>query len=187
MNNVYIVHGYNATPSDHWFPALKKTIENENTTVEILEMPDSTKPKLESWLAYLKNNLTDLNENTVIVTHSLGVITALRYLVSISPRVRIKGLVLVSGFLDNLPNLPLLDEFTNHPLDVEAVKQITDQRFVLVSDNDPIVDPRLTNELAKKIDAHLTVIKDGGHFLADEGYKEFPQVTDIVKDLLAKG
>ena len=45
---VYIIHGYAATPTDHWFQYVKQILENEDIVVSILEMPDSTHPTLNS-------------------------------------------------------------------------------------------------------------------------------------------
>lgn len=53
-----------------------------------------------------------------------------------------------------------------------------------MSDNDDLVPPQLTIQLAKDIDAPYITVPNGGHFLGREGYTEFPQLVDSLKEML---
>jgi len=42
---VYIIHGYGASPSNHWFPWLKEKLMADDHQVSVLHMPNSSDPK----------------------------------------------------------------------------------------------------------------------------------------------
>ncbi|WP_460151553.1 RBBP9/YdeN family alpha/beta hydrolase, partial [Priestia megaterium] len=72
---VYIIHGYGASPSNHWFPWLKEKLIADNHQVSVLHMPNSSDPKKEEWLKTLANKIKNLDNNAYFVAHSLGSIT----------------------------------------------------------------------------------------------------------------
>jgi len=72
---VYIIHGYGASPANHWFPWLKEKLIADDNQVLVLHMPNSSDPKKEEWLETLANKIKNLDNNTYFVTHSLGSIT----------------------------------------------------------------------------------------------------------------
>jgi predicted alpha/beta hydrolase family esterase len=58
------------------------------------------------------------------------------------------------------------------------------KKLVYLSDNDDLVPPKLTIELAKEIDAPYITVPNGGHFLGREGYTKFQQLVDSLKEML---
>ncbi|PWZ67649.1 hypothetical protein DD888_09985, partial [Staphylococcus pseudintermedius] len=54
MTKLYIVHGYQADASKHWFPWLKQSLEIEGHDVEVLNLPNSHEPHVEEWLTYMR-------------------------------------------------------------------------------------------------------------------------------------
>lgn len=186
---IYIIHGLGATPEDHWFPWLAEKISSmPNQQVTILQMPNSNQPDLDQWLNKLAQEIPIFDENTYIVAHSLGCITILNYLSQIFHQytdVKIGGLLLVSGFSTNLPELPLLDSFTTKGIDFNAIKQLTHGNITVVaSANDYIVPVELSDQLAQELDADYYRKKENGHFLAVDGYIEFPLVFSLLKNLI---
>ncbi|MFC4618948.1 RBBP9/YdeN family alpha/beta hydrolase [Camelliibacillus cellulosilyticus] len=189
---IYIIHGLGATPKDHWFPWLAEKINDlPNQQAAVLQMPNPEQPDLDQWLARLAQEITVLDENTYLVAHSLGCITTLNYLGQIfhqDTKVQIGGLLLVSGFFEKVPELPLLDSFTTKGVDFKAIKQLTNGNItVLSSANDYIVPTELTDKLAQELDADYYRKKEGGHFLAEDGYIEFPLVLTLLKNLIKPG
>lgn len=186
---IYIIHGLGATPEDHWFPWLAEKInELPNHQAAILQMPNPAQPDPEQWFARLTQEIPVLDENTYLVAHSLGCITILNYLSHIfhqDTKVQIGGLLLVSGFFEKLPELPLLDSFTTKDIDFKVIKQRTTGNItVLSSANDYIVPAILTDKLAQELDADYYRKRENGHFLAVDGYVEFPLVLTLLKDLI---
>ena len=58
---IYIIHGYDASPQSHWFCWFKEKMRSL-TEVEILKMPNPQTPKLNEWLETMKQNV-NLGEN----------------------------------------------------------------------------------------------------------------------------
>lgn len=120
------------------------------------------------------------DEHTVIVAHSLGCLTVLRHLASLQGPWRLGILVLVSGFVDQLPVLPELDQFIREGCDVSGIAEHIDRIVVVRSDNDPLVPPALTDRLAGLLGVSARMVAGAGHFLADDGVTAFPQARDAV-------
>lgn len=177
---VTIVHGYMASPRDHWFPWLKAKLEAEGADVEVLDLPDSANAKADAWLDYLQANIHQPDANHYFVAHSLGCITLLRYLDGLPAQTRIGGFVLVSGFADSLSLLPQLDEFTTPPLDYRQLIGIAPKRVVIASRDDAIVPYRQTAALSRSLKAQLFSVPHGGHFLGSEGYVQLPVVYEQI-------
>ncbi|WP_428309495.1 RBBP9/YdeN family alpha/beta hydrolase [Hydrocarboniphaga sp.] len=181
---VTIVHGYMASPQDHWFPWLKAKLEAEGAEVDVLSLPDSAHARADAWLGYLQANIRQPDANHYFVAHSLGCISLLRYLGGLPTQTRIGGFVLVSGFADSLSLLPQLDEFTAQPLDYRKLISIAPRRVAIASRDDGIVPYRQTAALSRSLKAPLLSVAHGGHFLGSEGHTQLPVVYDQLLSMI---
>lgn len=177
---VYIVHGYMASPTDHWFPWLKNKLEQDGVSVNVLAMPNANDPDPEAWYQYLQQNIVSPDEDTYFVGHSLGSISLLNYLAGLKNAQAIGGLVVVAGFAEALPIIPELNDFTQQTPDMSKIIGLTASRAVIVSDNDDIVPPALTHDLARVLKVEPIVIEQGGHFMSSEGFDTLPAVYDVL-------
>lgn len=177
-SNVYILHGYTASSQAEWFPWLKNKLIEVGATVTVFDMPNPNAPVPEEWDAYLSNTIVECDENTFFVGHSLGCIALLRYLEKQAVTAKIGGIILVSGFLKPVPTLPMLDSFLRQELKILQLVEMIKQRLVISSPKDWIVDYQYSCELAKQMEARLITVENGGHFIAQEGFTEFPLVYD---------
>ncbi|WP_415871629.1 RBBP9/YdeN family alpha/beta hydrolase [Acinetobacter pittii] len=183
MRQIFVLHGYSASIDDHWFLDLKHQIENENTTVTLIPFPDSENPDVDAWQKVLDQQIPKVDENTYFVAHSLGVITLLHFLQRHDYQ-NIGGMILVSGFSGLISDSSVLNSYiTKSKVDTDYFKGIK-KKLVYLSDNDDLVPPKLTIELAKEIDAPYISVPNGGHFLGREGYTKFPQLVDSLKQML---
>ncbi|WJV63884.1 alpha/beta hydrolase [Pectobacteriaceae bacterium CE70] len=182
--HVYVIHGYTATPTSHWFGWLTDQLHSLGTDVSILAMPNSTDPDNAAWQKHIAENVKTLDEQTFFVGHSLGCVTLLRYLQSKPASVKVGGAVLAAGFLSSLPILPSLDEFTAQPLNMTQLKTQILRRAVILSLNDDIVPPELSLALSQQLDADLYGVPNSGHFLERDGYTRFDKLFAVLKDIL---
>ncbi|WP_245200091.1 RBBP9/YdeN family alpha/beta hydrolase, partial [Acinetobacter nosocomialis] len=183
MRQIFVLHGYSASIHDHWFLDLKHQIEDENTSVTLIPFPDSEHPNVDAWQKVLDEQIPEVNENTYFVAHSLGVITLLHFLQRHDYK-NIGGMILVSGFSGPIADsYPLTAYITKSKVDTNYFKSIK-KKLVYLSDNDDLVPPHLTIQLAKDIDAPYITVPNGGHFLGREGYTAFPQLVDSLKEML---
>ena len=181
---VYIIHGYGASPSNHWFPWLKEKLIADNHQVSVLHMPNSSDPKKEEWLETLANKIKNLDDNTYFVAHSLGSITLLNYLEKLNPLPGFGGFILVSGFSERLSSLSSLDPFTVKEVDYQKIISATNSRAVIAAEDDYIVPFQLSQNLSNQLDTSFYPVEKGGHFLEDDGFIAFPLVYDILNNMM---
>lgn len=55
MNKIYIVHCWDGSKNDGWYPWLDKKISNSNNEVIRFDMPNTATPKIEEWILEIKN------------------------------------------------------------------------------------------------------------------------------------
>ena len=178
MTHVYIIHGYSASPEDHWFLWLEKKLLQDNVLVTRVHLPNSKSPHLNDWLKELEQKVL-LNDEAYIVAHSLGCITAVRYISRMN--IPIGGAIFVSGFDRRLVNLPVLDEFVKDIPDIAQAGSLITQKLTILSRDDTIVPPSYTEHFALNINSQLIEFKQAGHFLASDGFDELPVVYNNLK------
>lgn len=180
MAQVYIIHGYTASADHHWFPWLEQELAKLNIPCQRLTMPDSNNPAPDRWLDYLAQQVS-IDENTILVGHSLGCITWLNFLAKHYHKPA--GAIFVSGFYQPLENLPELTPFSN----LYAIQPpLLDFKSVVISAlDDHIVPYQYSDELAKHLKADYFRLATGGHFLDREGFTELPIVLEQIKKMLS--
>ncbi len=176
FSRALIFHGYAATPEDHWFRWLAEELEHRSIRVTIPLLPDPHAPDAAAWGDVIESTLGGPDEKTVVIAHSLGCLAVLRYLCSLRADWRLAGLVLVSGFTKKLPALPELDGFISSDLDVSVVRQRVQKIAVLRSDNDGLVPPAFSDQLAVQLGIKAHVQERAGHFLAEDGVTDLPSI-----------
>lgn len=178
---VFIVHGYTAAPSSHWFPWLAERLRERGAAVDVIPLPNSDKPDPHAWDECLRDHIGVPDEGTHFVAHSLGCVSLLKYLQAWPHEVRIGTLILVAGFADRLLNFPELDPFVTTPVDFATVQRLTKDRHVFVSDNDVYVHPHHTEKLAEDLQARLHRKPGAGHFLGSEGFERLDEVLALLE------
>jgi len=187
MKKVYIIHGYFASPSDHWFPwFVEKVHAMYGIEVEVLRMPTPETPQVEVWLEKLRDKIGTPTNETYIIAHSLGCITLLRYLDSFKESFALGGMILVSPFDNPLEIFPNLDSFVDIKLDYDKLSRNILQKHVIFSDNDMYVPSFISKELGIKLDSALLEIPRGGHFLGIEGFEMFPELYEVFRQMITK-
>ena len=117
---VFIIHGWEGSPDSNWFPWLKKELEEKSSKVFVPQMPNADQPKINEWLAHLREIVGRPGENTYFVGHSLGVTAILRYLESLEAEEKISGAILVAGVAKSI-GIKELENFFINPFDYEKI------------------------------------------------------------------
>ena len=185
QKKVYIVHGDQESPNDHWFPWLSQQVQDSGHLARRLRLPDANTPNFQIWQQALQMQMPKLDPESIIVAHSLGCLASLHFLTQELSQTQIKGLILVAGFKDKLTALPELDGFIRQAkLDMAILQKQIATRFLLFSCNDPYVSPPKAVLLGHFINAQMQEVKHAGHFMRSDGFNEFKQVWDVLKPLL---
>ncbi|MCO5996081.1 RBBP9/YdeN family alpha/beta hydrolase [Actinoallomurus rhizosphaericola] len=175
-----IIHGYGASPTDHWFGWLAEQLEADGIPTTIPALPNSQDPEPTQWVEAVRAEVGTPDENAIVVAHSLGCLTVLRHLRSVPGAWHLGTLVLVAGFLDRLPALPELDSYIGDGCDVDGLGDRIGRLTVIRSDADPIVPPDHTDRLADLLGVSAEVVPGAGHFLASEGVTSLPEVLKAI-------
>lgn len=175
-----ILHGYTAHPTSHWFPWLAQTFAPLGVDVAIPELPATEAPEPQAWVGAAAQAIGRVDDDLVIVGHSLGCITALHALARVAEPWSLGGLVMVSGFDGALNTLPELAPFTATVPDLARISAATRHRSVITASDDQIVPASASAALAAHLDAELETLPTGGHFLDREGCRALPAARDRV-------
>jgi len=177
---VFLIHGLGDDGSMHWFPWLAGELKARGFEVCAPTMPHTGTPKLSEWLTFLKGYVGRPGRNSYFVGHSLGCISIVRYLASLTSDVQIGGSVFVAGSVGD--NNPEIAEFYETPFDIERAKDHCKNFVTIFSDNDPEVSLDRGIEFQRALGARLIIEKGKGHFCADDGVTSLPNAfSSIIK------
>lgn len=187
LMKVFIIHGYQSSPEQHWFPWLATKIEQMGSQCEIVHLQGSDQPDFATWRQNLEAQVHPLNEQTIIVAHSLGCISVLDYLSEALNGRLIKAIFMVAGFNEKLTALPELNQFVQQAKLNDALLRFRiQQRYSLFSCNDPFVPAPLSIRFGQLLNAQMIEVKKAGHFIQSDGLSEFPQLWEKLEKLLVE-
>ena len=179
MDNFIILHGSFGSCDGNWFPWLKKELLNQNYKVDVPQMPVGVgNQNYENWSKEFSK--LNINENTIIIAHSIAPIFVCKYL--INNKIKVKKLIFVCGFNNYLGIDPSFDA-VNEPMFIDNlsdIKNYCDNIICFYSDNDPYVKFEVEKNFADTISSEQHIIKDGGHLNSESGYTEFAELLKYV-------
>jgi hypothetical protein len=161
MKRAIIVHGWGGTPLGNWFPWLRKELESRNLFVEVPEMPNTEAPEMEHWVGHLAKFVDEEDEN-IMIGHSMGVQAVLRYLEKKPEKVKVKGAVLVAGFVASLS-----DEITRNPQDEQIAKPWLET---------PINLSKVSANAGKII----SIVSDNDPYIPEDNWAEFEKLGEVI-------
>lgn len=174
-----IIHGWEGTPKNEWLPWVGKQLEANGWKVEIPQLPNTMNPKLNEWMDALISLSPD--ENTMLVGHSLANALILKYLER--PEIKVKGAVLVAAWnwlIEAAKDHHIT--FYDTDFDYDTIKKKSLPLTIVNSSNDPWVDFERSKLMAEKLNAKFIGVENAGHFMERDGYKEFPQLVNIIEE-----
>ena len=185
-SNVFIFHGTEGYPEENWFPWLKEKLEAKGCQVIVPKFP--TPPivpaKITEWFGVLKNYEQEINENTILVGHSLGGVFSLRILEELKQPVKAVFLTGTPIGVKPILNYERDSSFSGFDFDWEKIKKNAKHFEVFHSDNDPFVGLGNGKELAKNLGVELSFVPNAGHFNKKAGYTKFEELWEKLEPLL---
>ena len=185
MKRVIIVHCWSGTPEYAWYPWAKAELEKRGLAVTVPAMPDTDEPELAKWLPALTAAVGAPDEDLVLIGHSIGTVTIMRYLEALPAGQRIGQAIFVAGFTDQL-GFAELENFFQRPLDYAAIQPKSARGFVAIqSDNDPFVSAQYGTRLQDELGAEL-VIKHGARHMSgaadgEQACTELPELLNVLQ------
>ncbi len=184
MKKAILVHGWDGSPDEAWFPWLKDKLEARGYQVEAPSMPETGEPVIEKWVPYLKNVVGQSDRGTCFVGGSIGCQTIMRYLETLPQRVKVGPVVFVAGWftLENLEgpeSEAIAKPWIETPIDLAKVRSHLTKLVCFFSDDDPWVPLEKNRaKFEQELGAKVIVQQGKGHF--DE-LTELPEVLGELK------
>ena len=190
MNKIYIIHCWDGTKDDGWYPWLDSKISDKNNKVIRFNMPNTENPKIEEWVSELDKQVEILDENTYFIGHSIGCQTILRYLESKNVD-KIGGILFVAPWLDLLPKA-IEDEDsynTAYPwihtdINFDNIRNITDNITCIFSDDDYFVSLSQKEKFENLLNTKTIVVHNKGHISADDGVQELNEIYNALNEII---
>lgn len=182
MKRAVIVHCWGGNPDYAWYPWTKNELEKLGYQVTVPAMPDPDPPILATWLPYLQQVIGQPDEDLVLIGHSIGCGTIMRYLETLDDGQRVGKVLFVAGFTDQL-GFRELENFYSTKLDFAKIKSKSARGFVAIqSDNDKYVAAQYGERFKQELDAKLIVKHNAGHMSGpvdkEESCLELPEIVE---------
>ncbi|MEK7537377.1 MAG: alpha/beta fold hydrolase [Patescibacteria group bacterium] len=188
---VFIIHGWEGSPQEGWFPWLKKKLEAEGVEVHVPAMPDPAHPTIDTWVSFLKHVVGRADEQTFMVGHSIGCQAILRYLETLPAGVKVGGVVLVAGWVTLKP-VAMEDEdaaavatpWLERPLNWPKIRSHFENLTAIMSDDDqyvPVEDGKL---FVRELGAKLVIEHQKRHLGGEDGVMVLTSVVKSLKGMM---
>ena len=177
-STVLLVHGWDDDPTAGWLGWLARELQAQGFGVVAPVFETKPKPSLVRWARQLNSQAKYLDHDSIIIGHSLGCWLAMRLLESMPTDNAVAKLILVAGFADS-PNSRSSKYFQPAP-DWDKLRMMAKQRLCIYSDDDKLVSPARTRQLAHVLDGELICFPEHGHFLGSRGMTTFPELLDLI-------
>lgn len=149
-------------------------------------MPDTDSPKINPWVNKLKEAVGKLENSDILIGHSVGCQTILRFFETLDSDKKAAKVIFVAPWV-KLANLSGDDEWKiakswlETPIDFMKVKNKANSFVSLFSDNDPWVLLKENVEIFRdKLNSKVFILKNKGHFSEDEGVKDLPEILEYI-------
>lgn len=188
-NSIFIFHGTEGYPEENWFPWMKKELEQKGYKVFVPQFPSPpiVPAKIEEWLDVLKNYDKYIDENAILIGHSLGGVFTLRILEKLGHSVMAAFFIGTPIGIRPIANYDRDNSFSGFTFDWKNIKKKARYFGVFQSDDDPYVGLENGKELAKNLGVELAFVPNAGHFNKTAGYVKFEKLRDEILGILNIG
>ena len=183
MENYFIIHGSFSSPYSNWFSWLYDFINSDKKSVYVPSFPIGVGyQNYENWSKLLKYylELGLINENTVIIGHSIAPIFISKFLTE--NKIKVKKLIFVCGF-NNYLGINEEYDAVNESMyfdNLEDVKQYANEIICFYSDNDPYVKYDVEKEFADIVATEKVLLNGAGHINAESGFDTFEEIVSYL-------
>ncbi|WP_225414323.1 RBBP9/YdeN family alpha/beta hydrolase [Stigmatella hybrida] len=168
--SLYIVHRWAGRPDTDFYPWLESKLRQPGSgfsAVHTLDMPQPVLPTPEAWVGTLARTLGPTPPaSTVLLGHSVGCQTLLRYLSTLPPGEPIAGALLVAAWWEIDSPWEALQPWLTPIPNLERVRAAVRKWVVLLSDSDPYTPDYVRNQRLweERLGAEVLLQPGGRHF-----------------------
>jgi hypothetical protein len=186
MKNAFIFHGTEGHPQENWFPWLKQELEKEGYEVIVPQFPSPSivPAEIDKWFEVLKDYEHQINEDTIIIGHSLGGVFTLRVLEKLKHKIKAAFFVGTPIGVGSILNYDRDNSFSGFSFDWNTIINKAEHFVVFQSDDDPYVSLENGEELSKNLNTNLSFVSNAGHFNEKAGYTKFDLLLEKLRPIL---
>lgn len=183
MKNYFIIHGSFSSPYSNWLGWLHDFLEDDGKSVYVPDFPKGVEyQNYENWSKLLKTylDLGLINENTIIIGHSIAPVFIAKFLVE--NKVKVKKLIFVCGF-NNYLGINEEYDTVNESMyfdKLEDIKQYANEIICFYSNNDPYVKYEAEKEFADTVATEQILMPNAGHINRESGYDTFEDIVNYL-------
>ena len=185
---VYLIHGWQSSGERGFRVWLKKELEKLNYDVFAFDLPNPEFPKEEEWLDVLSREIKTKEgvNDIVILGHSLGGLTTLKFLESLPEGHIIKKAVLVAPVVNYVTNIneyhvqTTFIPWTEKGLNYKKINESVESIVAFFSDNDKYIPIESADILKKNLNINVIIEHDKDHYATREKTEEVPLILNVI-------
>ncbi len=182
MESYFIIHGSYGNPYKNWIPSLSSQLRKRRLSCVVPSFTTPYKQDYQSWstilMSYVKVGY--ITEHTTFITHSLGGIFIMKFL--IDNKIKVKKNITVAGF-NNIQfdkDNSLYDSFYMEDEQLTKICELCNEIICFYSDNDPYISKEKAELFANTVKGKSVLVNNAGHFNEKYGYKEFKEIIEYI-------
>lgn len=165
-----------------WKDSLEEELGNDFQVIAPV-MPSKYNSKYNEWKIWFEKTFPFLENNVILIGHSLGGIFLAKYLSENDFPKKISATYLIAAPFDDTDSEYSLADFAL-PLTLEKFEEQGGKIFIYQSEDDPVVPFADLEKYAKALPtAKIVVFKDKEHFMQEE----FPELIQSILQLRKEG
>lgn len=184
MVRAFLVHGWGGGPKTDWLPWMAKQLRELGHKVSVPKMPNTNKPVMHKWIAALALTVGTPDKETILVGHSIGCQTILRYVSILPEGQKIGKIVLVAPWIKlkscEDEEKSVAEPWEETPINWKGIRTHCKDITCFFSTNDQYVSVGEAKIFEKNLGAKIIIEKNKGHFSRGEGIVEVPSVLKAI-------
>lgn len=164
-----------------WKENLQESLGNDFDVV-LAKMPNKNNAKYIEWAIYFNNLIPLLDDDLILIGHSLGGVFLAKYLSENLLPKKIKALILIAAPFNNVTQEESLGDF-NLLVDLKKINEQCENVFLIHSKDDNVVGYEQSIKYEKAlVNPTLMTFENKGHF----GQEFFPEIIELIVKLKNK-
>lgn len=179
---ITMIHGFNATPNDHFYPWLAQKLRDAGHDVRVPELPFRTGeiPEFPALMQIMQEKVGILDEDDILLGHSLGAVLAVRYLENVELKGFPRACVLVAA--PWYVRRPEFQSLFMTDLDYDVVPWKVREYVVVHSPDDEAVPFEHAQKWTDMLKARLVDIPGNDHYMGPE----YPILFETMQDIATR-
>lgn len=184
MKNVLLIHGFNGIPKI--FQYFKEELQKSDYNVIMPEFPVREEITVEGYFKVLDRYKEFLNENLIVVAHSIGNPMFIKYISKNG--LKVGKYISLAGFSKDFFNegKDVLNEKVKLTIltdkELNDAKTMINEKYSIYSDSDHLVPFELLEQYCKDINSVAIPMKDIGHMGKKSGLEKLPKVIELIEN-----